>query len=150
MKKSNISKIIKMFLSARFPSETEKKVQKWIIKDQNQQAKAKASLDYWNELDVEADSSTYVSLERVNLRTGYNKGASDQRSFLSEVCPCCRRYCSFVFIGRRNVLLSFSPKRNDRGICCLWRTEASNFAGQFGSMVECGKFHFISGDFCQK
>ena len=27
MKKSNISKIIKMFLSARFPSETEKKVQ---------------------------------------------------------------------------------------------------------------------------
>ena len=73
MKKSNISKIIKMFLSARFPYETEKKVQKWIIKDQNQQAKAKASLDYWNELDVEADSSTYVSLERVNLRTGYNK-----------------------------------------------------------------------------
>ena len=33
MKKSNISKIIKMFLSARFPSETEEKVQKWIIKD---------------------------------------------------------------------------------------------------------------------
>ena len=41
MKKSNISKIIKMFLSARFPSETEEKVQKWIIKDENQQAKAK-------------------------------------------------------------------------------------------------------------
>ena len=73
MKKSNISKIIKMFLSARFPSETEEKVQKWIIKDENQQAKAKASLDYWNELDIEADSSTYASLERVNLRTGYNK-----------------------------------------------------------------------------
>ena len=46
MKKSNISKIIKMFLSARFPSETEEKVQKWIIKDKNQQAKAKASLDF--------------------------------------------------------------------------------------------------------
>ena len=73
MKKSNITKIIRMFLSARFPSETEEKVQKWIIKDKNQQAKAKASLDYWNELDVEADSSTYASLERVNLRTGYNK-----------------------------------------------------------------------------
>ena len=69
MKKSNISKIIKMFLSARFPSETEEKVQK----DKNQQAKAKASLDFWNELDVEADSNTYASLERVNLRTGYNK-----------------------------------------------------------------------------
>ena len=77
MKKSNISKIIKMFLSARFPSETEEKVQKWIIKDQNQQAKAKASLDYWNELDVEADSSTYVSLERVNLRTGYSSTSEE-------------------------------------------------------------------------
>ena len=62
-----------MFLSARFPSETEEKVQKWIIKDKNQQAKAKASLDFWNELDVAADSTTYASLERVNLRTGYNK-----------------------------------------------------------------------------
>ena len=29
--------------------------------------------DFWNELDVEADSNTYASLERVNLRTGYNK-----------------------------------------------------------------------------
>lgn len=48
-------------------------MQKWIIKDKNQQAKAKASLDFWNELDVEADSNTYASLERVNLRTGYNK-----------------------------------------------------------------------------
>lgn len=73
MKRSNISKIIKMFLSARFPSETEEKVQKWIIKDKDQRAKAKASLDYWNELYVGADSNTYASLERVNLRTGYNK-----------------------------------------------------------------------------
>ena len=145
MKKSNISKIIKMFLSARFPSETEEKVQKWIIKDQNQQAKAKASLDYWNELDVEADSSTYVSLERVNLRTGYNK------EHLTNVASYQKfARVAAVFIGRRNVLLSFSPKRNDRGICCLWRTEASNLAGQFGSMVECGKFHFIPGDFCQR
>ena len=73
MEKSNITKIIRMFLSTRFPSETEEKVQKWIIKDKDQQAKAEASLDYWNELDVEADSNTYASLERVNLRTGYNK-----------------------------------------------------------------------------
>ena len=50
MEKSNITKIIRMFLSTRFPSETEEKVQKWIIKDKDQQAKAKASLDYWNEL----------------------------------------------------------------------------------------------------
>lgn len=41
MKKSNISKIIKMFLSARFPSETEEKVQKWIIKDEISRRKLK-------------------------------------------------------------------------------------------------------------
>ena len=150
MKKSNISKIIKMFLSARFPSETEEKVQKWIIKDQNQQAKAKASLDYWNELDVEADSSTYVSLERVNLRTGYNKEHLTNVASYQKFARVAAVIVPLFFIGRRNVLLSFSPKRNDRGICCLWRTEASNLAGQFGSMVECGKFHFISGDFCQR
>lgn len=129
MKKSNISKIIKMFLSARFPSETEEKVQKWIIKDENQQAKAKASLDYWNELDIEADSSTYASLERVNLRTGYNKEHLTNIASLPEVCPCRRRYCSFISICRRDVLLSFSSQRNDRNIRCLRRTEALNLAG---------------------
>ena len=46
MKKSNISKIIKMFLSARFPSETEEKVQKWIIKANFQTAIFLANLDY--------------------------------------------------------------------------------------------------------
>ena len=30
-----------------FHPKTEEKVQKWIIKDKNQQAKAKASLDFW-------------------------------------------------------------------------------------------------------
>ena len=146
MKKSNISKIIKMFLSARFPSETEEKVQKWIIKDKNQQAKAKASLDFWNELDVEADSNTYASLERVNLRTGYNK------EHLTNIVSYQKfaRYYSFVFICRRNVLLSFSPKRNDRSIRCLRRTETPDLTRQFGSMVERGKYHFIPGNFCQR
>ena len=148
MKKSNISKIIKMFLSARFPSETEEKVQKWIIKDQNQQAKAKASLDYWNELDVEADSSTYVSLERVNLRTGYNK---EHLTNVASYQKFARVAAVIVplFLLAGGMFYYLSP-RNERGICCLWRTEASNLAGQFGSMVECGKFHFIPGDFCQR
>lgn len=73
MEKSNITKIIRMFLSARFPSETEEKVQKWILKDKDTEAKKKASLEYWNELEVEAGPGTYAALERVNLRTGHNK-----------------------------------------------------------------------------
>lgn len=73
MEKSNITKIIRMFLSARFPSETEERVQKWILKDKDTEAKKKASLEYWNELEAEAGPGTYAALERVNLRTGHNK-----------------------------------------------------------------------------
>lgn len=73
MEKSNITKIIRMFLSARFPSETEERVQKWILKDKDTEAKKNASLEYWNELKAEAGPETYAALERVNLRTGHNK-----------------------------------------------------------------------------
>lgn len=73
MEKSNITQIIRKFLSGRFSSETEEKVQRWIIKEENAEEKEKASLEYWDELDAEADSKTYSALERVNLRTGYNK-----------------------------------------------------------------------------
>lgn len=73
MEKSNINRIIRKFLSTRFSPETEEKVQRWIIKDKDIEAKEKASLEYWNELDVKPDSNTYSALERVNLRTGYNK-----------------------------------------------------------------------------
>lgn len=74
MEKSNIiTRIIKKFLSGRFSAETEEKVQRWIMKEENAEEKEKASLEYWNELDAEADSKTHSALERVNLRTGYNK-----------------------------------------------------------------------------
>lgn len=73
MENYNIARIIRKFLSSRFPSDTEEKVQKWIVKGKDTQAKEKASLDYWNELEVKADSNTYAALERVNLRIGYNK-----------------------------------------------------------------------------
>lgn len=73
MENNNIARIIRKFLSSRFPSETEEKVQKWIVKGKDTQAKEKASLDYWNKLEVKADSNTYTALERVNLRIGYNK-----------------------------------------------------------------------------
>lgn len=73
MENNNIARIIRKFLSSRFPSETEEKVQKWLIKEKDTQAKEKASLDYWNELEIKADSNTYTALERVNLRIGYNK-----------------------------------------------------------------------------
>lgn len=71
MKQSNISKIIKKYLSDRFPQEAEEKVQKWIIKEKDTEEKEKASLDYWNELDSKNNPDTYLALKRVNQKIGY-------------------------------------------------------------------------------
>lgn len=73
MEKNNIIDIIRRYLSTRFAPETEEKVQKWMIKDKDTEEKEKASLDYWNSLDVEADPETYLALKRVQVRTGYKK-----------------------------------------------------------------------------
>lgn len=74
MEKRRISAIIRKYLANRFPSETEERVQRWIIKDKDSKEKEKASQEHWNELDfIEADADTYAALERVNLRIGYNK-----------------------------------------------------------------------------
>lgn len=73
--KINRSKIIKKYLSGRFSPETEERVQKWIIKDDNTEDKEQASQEYWDELDVAEDSNTYTALGRVNKRIGYNKQA---------------------------------------------------------------------------
>lgn len=69
MNQSNkIFSIVKQFLSHRFPSETEERVQRWIIKDEHSKEKEAASLDYWNELESEINSDTYLALEHVNTR----------------------------------------------------------------------------------
>jgi len=71
MMKNNISRIIKKYLSGRFSPETEEKVQKWIIKDHNTTEKEQASLEYWNELDIQADKEAYKAFDRVNKRLEY-------------------------------------------------------------------------------
>ena len=73
MEKSNINRIIRKFLSARFSPETEEKVQKWIIEDKDIEAKEKASLEYWNELEAKTDPDTELVLDRVNQRIGYKE-----------------------------------------------------------------------------
>ena len=68
MEKSNIiTRIIKKFLSGRFSVETEEKVQRWIMKEENAEEKEKASLEYWNELDTEADSKRYNKEHLENI-----------------------------------------------------------------------------------
>lgn len=71
METNNISKIIRRYLSNRFPKKTEERVQRWIIAEKNVKEKEEASLEYWNELKTEIDTNTYSALERVNRRIGY-------------------------------------------------------------------------------
>lgn len=73
MEKKNTSRIIKKYLSGRFPTETEERVQKWIIKEENTREKEEASLECWNELEAEIGSDTYSALERVNKRIEHSK-----------------------------------------------------------------------------
>lgn len=74
MEQNNITKIIRHFLSGRFPSDLEERVQKWLIKDNNRIEKEQSSFDYWNEMDSEVDATTYSALKRVNRKIGYGGG----------------------------------------------------------------------------
>lgn len=79
MEKKNITAIVRKYLANRFSPQTEERVQKWIIKDKDSEAKEKASQEYWDGLDAKAETNmcsnpnTLAALERVNLRIGYNK-----------------------------------------------------------------------------
>lgn len=75
MKKKDVSKIIKKYLSGRFLPETEERVQKWIIKGDNIEEKERASLEYWDELEELENSETYTALNRVNERIRYSRQA---------------------------------------------------------------------------
>lgn len=70
METNRIHRIIRKYLSNRFSAETEEKVQKWIIKDKDAEAKEEASFAYWNELEPRTEADTYPALERVNRRIG--------------------------------------------------------------------------------
>ncbi|MFR9165109.1 MAG: FecR family protein [Dysgonomonas sp.] len=69
--KNIISKIVGKYLSSRHSSETEEKVQKWLIKDENAEEKESASLDFWDSLEIAPDSKAYSALDKVNHRIGY-------------------------------------------------------------------------------
>lgn len=73
MEQNRIFSIIQKYLSGSFSSETEEKVQRWIVKDKDKGEKEEASLAYWNKLETKADADTYAALERVNRRIGYRK-----------------------------------------------------------------------------
>lgn len=73
MKKKNISNIIKRYLSSRFSTETEERVQRWLINEETTDDKESASLEYWDSLDLAPNARTHSALDRVNQRIGYSQ-----------------------------------------------------------------------------
>lgn len=73
MRRINISRIIKTYLSGRFSSDTEERVQRWLVKDENIQEKKSASLEYWDSLESYSNEQTLYALERVNQKIGYSQ-----------------------------------------------------------------------------
>lgn len=70
MKENQIKYIVEKYLLGRFPKETEEKVQRWLIEDRQTEAKEKASLEVWNQLEAKTDADTYRSLKQVNEQIG--------------------------------------------------------------------------------
>lgn len=73
MEHTIIYRIIRKYLSDRFSSETEEKLQKWIIKEKDNEETEKASLTYWNALKQEAGTETSEALARINRKINYSK-----------------------------------------------------------------------------
>jgi len=65
-----IFEIISKFFSNRYDSELEKDIQKWIVDDKFPEEKEAAMHDIWEKLVVEADKSTYISLNKVKGKLG--------------------------------------------------------------------------------
>lgn len=100
MDKTSIIKILRKYLSQRFPAATEEKVQKWIIRKESCEENEQASFGFWNELSMDVDTGTYTALKRVNERVGYStepvKRISFRRKILriaAVVIPC------FIIVG---------------------------------------------------
>lgn len=116
MEKKKIAGIIKKYLSNRFSPETEEKLQKWIIKDKDIEAKKEASQEYWDELEMKSDSSTIAALERVNLRIGYNKEQLENvvlyhkfARFVAVIIPLCLIAGGlFYYLSPQNELIKIS------------------------------------------
>lgn len=73
MEHTIIYRIIRKYLSDRFSTETEEKLQKWLIKEEDNEETEQASLAYWKTLKQGPGTETNEALARVNRRITYSK-----------------------------------------------------------------------------
>jgi transmembrane sensor len=74
-KKTQISRVISQFLSDRYSVETERKVQEWLVEEENSEEKEMSSLEYWNKLVVKPDKTAYYALGRIKAKTGIQESS---------------------------------------------------------------------------
>lgn len=79
--KNYISELITRYFIKRHNSDTEIKIQKWLIEDNQQRLKEIALINIWKNLNSKADKSVYRSLKEVNLKIGLK---SSKRWFMRE------------------------------------------------------------------
>ncbi|MDR2776177.1 MAG: FecR domain-containing protein [Tannerella sp.] len=69
-KESHIVDVIAQFLLCRYGSETEEKVQRWLIDEAHAEEKNRSLETYWNTVPEGASRQTYVSLAQLKIRLG--------------------------------------------------------------------------------
>lgn len=67
------SRILRLYLSFHFSKETEERVQRWMIREENIEETEQASYRYWEQLEAKAEAKDYASLERVKAKIGQGK-----------------------------------------------------------------------------
>lgn len=73
--KDYIGKVFRKFLGYKYPPGTERKVQDWIVDEQNAEEKRNFLYNYWTELNPEPESTIYSSLEAVRRKAGLEQQA---------------------------------------------------------------------------
>jgi ferric-dicitrate binding protein FerR (iron transport regulator) len=100
--------IVKKYLSGRFSPATEEKVQRWIIKDENREAKEQASLDYWNELDIKPNATAYAALKRINRKIGFPQKQNYWRRIAAVLIPLFILAGGLYYQSTRNSLIEIA------------------------------------------
>lgn len=99
MKKVSISDIIRKYLSGRFSSRTEERVQRWIIRNEKSEEKEQASLSYWDSLEQTSDEQTLSALKRVNQRIGNSQKRTTRVPFYKELSRVAAVLLPLFFIA---------------------------------------------------
>ena len=73
MKNNYIEKVINHFFKEKHNKETELKVQKWLVEDEDLEQKDEILLNIWEDIDEKADADTYKSLIEVQQKLGMKK-----------------------------------------------------------------------------